>query len=144
MVDAGTLARAREDLGTFARLVGRPLEPWQLPALRLERRTSVLAAPRQCGKSRALGLLAVHGAFRAPKFRVLIVSAGETGARRLLADVRALIAGAPGLSVSVVDETAGFVRLTNGSEVRCVPASEAQIRGWVVDLLLVDEGSARR
>lgn len=141
MADRETLRRAREDLGEFATMVGRPLTAWQVEALRLRTRTTVVRAPRQTGKSRALALLAVHGAFRNPDCRVLIVSAGETGARRLLGDVRAIIAGSPGLSVSVVDENAGFVRLTNGSETRCVPASEAQIRGWSVDLLLVDEAA---
>lgn len=141
MADRAVLARAREDLAAFAAMVGRPLTSWQVNALRLRTRTTVCRAPRQTGKSRALALLAVHGAFRNPDYRVLIISAGETGARRLLGDVRAIIAGSPGLSVSVVDENAGFVRLTNASEVRCVPASEAQIRGWSVDLLLIDEAA---
>jgi hypothetical protein len=31
------------------------------------------------------------------------------------------------------------MKLTNGSEIRSVPASEGQIRGWPVDLLILDE-----
>lgn len=135
------LTRARDSLKAFAELVGRDLTEWQAGALILVARVTVVVAPRQTGKSRSLAVLAVHRAFRHRDYRVLIISAGEVGARRLLDEVRAVIHGAPGLSVSVVDETAGFVRLSNGSEIRCVPASEAQIRGWSVDLLIVDEAA---
>jgi len=64
MADRALLARAREDLATFAQLVGRPLESWQARALTLERRTTVVRAPRQTGKSRSLAVLATHRAFR--------------------------------------------------------------------------------
>ena len=40
-----------------------------------------------------------------------------------------------------MDEQAGLVTLTNGSEVRSVPASERAVRGWTVDLLLLDEAA---
>jgi len=43
------------------------------------------------------------------------------------------------LAGGVVDETGTLLSLSNGSEVRSVPASERQVRGWSVDLLLVDE-----
>lgn len=139
MVD---LARAREDLGTFAALGGRPLRPWQAGALTLERRTTVVVAPRQTGKSRSLAILALHRAFRTARVRVLIVSAGEDAARRLLAEVRAVAMASPLLAGSVVDELASLVVLSNGSEIRSVPASERAIRGWTVDVLIVDEAAS--
>lgn len=142
MADRATLARAREDLGEFASLVGRPLTGWQTDALRLERRTTVVVAPRQTGKSRSLAVLALHQAFRTPGVRVLVVSAGEDAAKRLLGEVRAVAAGSPLLTGSVVDEWASLVTLTNGSEVRSVPASERAIRGWAVDLLVIDEAAS--
>ena len=131
---------ARGDLGAFASLVGRPLAPWQVESLRLERRTTVVVAPRQTGKSRSLALVALWHSFRNPGHRALIVSAGEAAATRLLAEVREVAATAL-LAGSVVDEQASIVRLTNGSEVRSLPASERQVRGWTVDLLLVDEAA---
>ncbi len=109
--------------------------------MRLEARTTVIVAPRQTGKSRSLAVLALHRAFRSPGLRVLIVSAGEDAARRLLAQASAIATSSPLLRGSVVDETAGLLSLTNGSEVRSVPASERQVRGWTVDLLLVDEAA---
>lgn len=133
--------RARESLAAFASMAGRPMTAWQAEALRLDVRTSVVVAPRQSGKSRSLAVLALWWAYRRRGQRVLIVSAGKEASRRLLAEVRAIATGSPFLRGSVVDETAGLLTLTNGSEVRSVPASERQVRGWSVDLLLVDEAA---
>jgi hypothetical protein len=135
------VARARDDLSAFADLAGRPLAPWQADSLRLESRVTAIVAPRQSGKSRSLGVLAAHWAFKRPNQRVLIVSAGEDASRRLLADVRSLVTGSRLLRASIVDEQAQLIVLSNGSEIRSVPASERQIRGWSVDLLLVDEAA---
>lgn len=138
-MSARQLLEARSDLGAFARLVDRPLTDWQADSLRLERRITVVVAPRQGGKSRSLAVLALHRAFRLAGQHVLIVSAGEDAARRLLAEVRTIAALSPLLSGSVVDEQSSLVTLSNGSQIRSVPASERQIRGWSVDLLLIDE-----
>ena len=135
------LIAARDDLRAFADLAGRPLTVEQARALALKKRVTVIVAPRQSGKSRSLAVLALHRAYRRPATRVLIVSAGEEAARRLLADIRGIASGSVLLRGSVVDETAGLLLLSNGSEVRSVPASERQIRGWTVDLLLIDEAA---
>jgi hypothetical protein len=134
-------AAARRDLGAFADLAGRPLTAQQVQALALRRRVTVIVAPRQSGKSRSLAVLALHRAFRRARTRVLIISAGDEAAKRLLADVRSIMGGSELLRGSIVDETAGLVTLSNGSEIRSVPASERQVRGWSVDLLLVDEAA---
>jgi Terminase large subunit, T4likevirus-type, N-terminal len=134
------LARICDDLGLFASFIGWELAPWQLSALSLETRQTVLISPRQCGKSRSLSVLAVWWAFRRPRQMVLVVSAGDEAASRLLAAVRR-VAEHPLLAGSVVDETQHRVILSNGSEIRSVPASHSQIRGWSVDLLLIDEAA---
>jgi terminase large subunit-like protein len=136
--DVGLL---RSSLAAFADAIGCGLTRWQAAALELEARVTVVVAPRQSGKSRSLSVLALHRAFRQPGYRVLIVSAGEEASRRLLAEVRRLATSSPLLSGSVVDEAASLVRLSNGSEIRSVPASERQVRGWSVDLLLADEAA---
>lgn len=131
---------ARTDLGVFADLVGWPLESWQQEALRLEKKHSILVSPRQCGKSRSLSVLAVWWAFRKPKQLVLVISAGDEAAGRLLRTMQEVTAH-PLLSGSVLDETQHRIVLSNGSEIRSVPASERQVRGWSTDLLLIDEAS---
>jgi len=135
------LRALRADLSAFAVEVGRPLAPWQIRALALEARFTVIRAPRQSGKSRSLAVLALHRAFGEPGHRVLIVSAGESASTRLLAEVRAVAVASPLLASSVVDEQASLVTLAGGSEIRSVPASERQIRGWSADTLLIDEAA---
>lgn len=138
MSDAPAL---RRDLAAFSRAISRPLEPWQARSLELDSPITCVLAPRQAGKPRSLANLALHRAFRAHNQRVLVVSASDDAAKRLLFDIRGVAAGSPLLAGSVVVEQAGLVRLSNGSEIRSVPASERQIRGWSVDLLLVDEAA---
>jgi hypothetical protein len=135
------LRRARADLGVFAELVGRPMTDWQLGAFRLRARITAVVAPRQSGKSRSVGTLSAWWALRRPRQRVLIVSAGEDASRRLLTDVRGLITSHPLLRVSVAEEAVDRVALSNGSEIRSVPASEKAIRGWSTDLLIIDEAA---
>ena len=135
------LARARDDLGAFAEMVGRGLAPFQLRALTDPAAVVAVVAPRQSGKSRSLALYATWRAFRAPGAHVLLVSASEEASRRLLRTVRELVAGSPLLAGSVTDEMAGLLTLTNGSEVRSVPASERAIRGWSATDLLLDEAA---
>lgn len=136
------LDRARTNLYIFAQLAKCPLTLWQARALSpLKHRITTILAPRQSGKSRSLALKGTQWAFRKPNQHVLIVSAGEDAARRLLAEVKRIVVGSPYLAPSVVDEMAGLIALTNGSVIRSVPASERQIRGWAVDLLLVDEAA---
>lgn len=50
------LRRLRSDPQAFADAVGCPLSDWRADALRLDRRTTAIVAPRQSGKSRALGV----------------------------------------------------------------------------------------
>lgn len=116
------------------------MEPWQLEAMASPVRQVVLISPRQCGKSRSLSILATWVAFRKPRQMILLVSAGEEAAGRLLRTIRD-ITQHPLLAGSVVDETQHRVVLSNGSEIRSVPASDRQVRGWSVDLLIVDEAA---
>jgi len=135
------LRRAKADLLAFSVLVGHELTGWQAASLGLSRRTTAIVAPRQSGKSRSLSVLALWWAFRVPDQRVLIVSAGEGAARRLLSEAASVAARSRLLVGSVVDENSGLIVLSNGSEIRSVPASERAVRGWSVDLLLIDEAA---
>lgn len=131
----------RSSLPAFADAVECPLADWQAASLTLETRTTVIVGSRQCGKSRSLSVLALWWAFRLERQRVLIVSSGDDGARRLLAEARRIAVGSKLLAGSVVDESGGLLTLSNGSEIRSVSASERAIRGWSTDLLLCDEAA---
>ncbi|HYI35647.1 MAG TPA: terminase family protein [Thermoleophilaceae bacterium] len=117
------------------------MAPFQLRAFEDPASVVVVVAPRQSGKSRSLATYAAWRAFRSAGARVLVVSASEEASRRLLRDVRALVAASPLLAGSVEAEQGQLLQLSNGSEVRSVSASERAIRGWSVTDLLLDEAA---
>jgi hypothetical protein len=135
------LRRARTDLRTFSLAIQQPLESWQADSLALKTRTTVIVAPRQSGKSRSLAVLALWQAYGRPDQHTLVVSAGESASRRLLAEAASVAVRSPLLNGSIVDENSGLLSLSNGSTIRSVPASERVIRGWTVDLLVLDEAA---
>ena len=130
---------AATSVATFAEAVlGRPLWPHQSDALTSRARYRIIAAGRQCGKSVLLATAALFEAATRRNCTILLVSAGEVASRRLLAECAALATGSPLLG-GVLDESRSELRLSNGSRILSVPASERQIRGWPVDLLILDE-----
>ncbi|QIK50216.1 hypothetical protein G8C36_22240 [Gordonia terrae] len=102
-------------------------------------RIRVMCAGRQVGKSRTLAIEALHRAFTQAGALVLLVSAGDVAARRLLEECATLANASPLLRGSVVDDQRTQLTLSNGSRIISVPASQKQIRGWPVDLLIIDE-----
>ncbi|MFC5996264.1 terminase large subunit domain-containing protein [Pseudonocardia hispaniensis] len=120
-----------------ARVLRRPLWDHQRELLRSPARYRVVCAGRQSGKSATLATAALHTAATRRGALVLLVSAGEEASKRLLADCADLASGA--LAGGVVDESKATLTWSNGSRILSVPASQRQIRGWPVDLLIVDE-----
>src|SRR4051794_25121775 len=118
------LDAARGSVGAFGEAVGCAITDWQERSLRLERRLSVIVAARQLGKSRCGPLVGLHRAYREPNHRVLIVSAGEEASRRVLSEARDIATRSRLLRGSVTDELASLIRLSNGSQILSVPASE--------------------
>ena len=128
------------DSGAFAsEVLGEALWSYQLVFARCAARFRVVVAGRQVGKSRTLAKVSLFEASTRANVLVLVVSAGEEAAKRLLADCVALANGSDLLRGSVVDDGKSLLTLSNGSTIRSVPASIRQIRGWPVDLLIVDE-----
>jgi hypothetical protein len=140
--DLETIRAARRDPAVFAELLmGQPLWDHQRAVLASPARYRLVTAGRQVGKSRTLAVAALHQAYSVPRSTTLVVSAGDTAAKRVMSDVAALAQAAPLLTESVVDETSQVVALSNGSTIRSVPSSMAQIRGWSIDLLILDEAA---
>lgn len=128
------------DVGAFAeQVLGRPLWDYQLSIARSSARYRVVCAGRQVGKSVTLSAVALFEASTRANILVLIVSAGETAAMRLLEECSSLASGSLALAGSVVDDSKTLLTLSNGSVIRSVPASVKQIRGWPVDVLILDE-----
>ncbi|MEH3076193.1 MAG: terminase family protein [Quadrisphaera sp.] len=130
------------DAGAFAlRLLGAPLWDHQLELVRSPARYRVVCAGRQVGKSRSLAVLALFEAATRRGITVLLVSAGEVASLRLLEECAGLASASPLLAGSVVNELRTSLTLSNGSRILSVPASQRQVRGWAVDLLIVDEAA---
>jgi hypothetical protein len=142
VTDLETVLAAKGDPAVFAKpLVGQPLWDHQRAVLASPARYRLVTAGRQVGKSRMLAIAALHQAFSVPRSTTLVVSAGDTAAKRVMADTAALAQGSALLTGSVVDESSQVVTLSNGSTIRSVPSSMAQIRGWSLDLLILDEAA---
>ncbi|GAA4040980.1 hypothetical protein GCM10023063_28380 [Arthrobacter methylotrophus] len=130
------------DPGAFAeQVLGRPLWPHQLEVARSDARYRVICAGRQVGKSTILSSLALFEATTRRNITVLLVSAGEVASRRLLEECTALATGSSVLGGSVLDDSKSLLTLSNGSRIISVPASQRQIRGWPVDVLILDEAA---
>lgn len=141
-IDLATVEAARADAGVFAEaLMGERLWDHQLEVVRSTARHRCILSGRQSGKSRTLQVLALHTAFARPDQRVMVLSAGEEAAKNLLAEMIALTMASPLLSGSIADDDSRKLVLNNGSYIRCVPASEKQVRGTSNDLLLLDEAA---
>ena len=127
---------------TFAaQVLGRPAWGHQAEVLRDPARYRLLLAGRQSGKSVTLSIAALHAAATKRNALVLIISAGEVAARRLLAEAAAVATSSPMFAGSVLDESKGALTLSNGSRIVSVPASSRQVRGWSIDLLILDEAA---
>jgi Terminase large subunit, T4likevirus-type, N-terminal len=133
------LRTLRRDLGAFCEAVGHPLTAWQLAALALEPFITVIVAPRQSGKSRALVLACLWWCFRRPAQSVAIVGASEESAKRDLRLAAEIVASFPPLAASTVDAQSRVIEFTNGSRLQAYALSEPSLRGPTHDFLAADE-----
>lgn len=134
------LARLRDPEVFAERLIGEPLWPHQAEVAQSPARFRCICAGRQVGKSRTLAVVALHHAFTHAGALVLVISAGEDASKDLLGQMSAL-AASPWLGGSVAADDSTKIVLSNGAVIRCVPASQRQVRGKSVDLLIVDEAA---
>jgi hypothetical protein len=138
-----TKAEIRElmDVEVFARrVVGEPLWDYQLQVARSRARFRTMCAGRQVGKSRTLAIICLHRAFTVANSRVLVISTTEENARDLMRTISVLASG-PWLGASVEQDDSTKVVFSNGSEIRCIPASHRRARGASIDLLVLDEAA---
>lgn len=131
------LTQIRDDLAYFAQLLGQPLRDWQ--RLTLDALFLCIVAGRQMGKSRFAAVAALWCAVRKPGQLIILASASEDGAKRLLAMALGFAHAYPALATSFEEEQLGLIRLSNGSEIRAIATSETAARGWSANVVFVDE-----
>lgn len=136
--------RAPPDRVIFARSLGAcpPLLQWQEDVLRCEDQSILLNCSRQAGKSTVSSVLACHTAIYQPGSLILLVSKALRQALNLGKTVRKLMESLPSPPRLEGPPSKLDLRLANGSEIICLPGSEATIRGFSsVSLLIEDEAS---
>lgn len=142
MLNNDQLKQCREDIAYFAKtIVGVELWPHQLEFMTCGTRIVVVASARQIGKSTACAIKAIHTAF-SRQSKVLVVSPSLRQSGLMFATIRQYIQESELLRGSLVDDTKTYIKLSNGSELWCLPDSPAQIRGFSkVTTVIVDEAN---
>jgi Terminase large subunit, T4likevirus-type, N-terminal len=131
-----------DDVGVFAeRVLRRPLWPHQAEAAASGAFTTTIAAARRTGKTTLVETLAAWTCFRERGVKAVILSATLDSARRVTETLGQTLGLNPLTRGAVVDDFATRIRLTNGSEIISLPASQRQVRGYGkgVKLLVIDE-----
>lgn len=119
------------------RVLKRPLWTHQVEAANSDRFVTTIAAARRTGKTVLAETLAMHTAFANRGCRVLVLSATQDAARRVTENIGARLTRSNLTRGAVVDDYATRIRLTNGSEIVSLPASQRQVRGYGEGVLLV-------
>jgi len=119
------------------RVLHRPLWAHQVEAANSDRFVTTVAAARRTGKTVLAETLATHTAFANRGCRVLALSATQDAARRVTESIGATLTRSSLTRGAVVDDYATRIRLTNGSEIVSLPASQRQVRGYGEGVLLV-------
>lgn len=120
----------------------RPLWSHQVAAVESDRFIVAIAGGRRSGKTLAAQVKAIFVAATNRDARVLVVSPAIETSRNWMRDLADVLAVSK-LKGSVVDEQAQVITLSNNSEIRCVAATAAQIRGRGrgLRLVIVDEAA---
>ncbi len=128
----------RTDSAAFARRVlGLGLWPHQIEVIEDRTFIRALAKARRTGGTVTAGVESIHTAFAHPGCRTIVLSATQDAARRLTEWIGERLGRSKLTRGAVVDAHATRIRLTNGSEIVSLPASQRQVRGYGENVLLV-------
>jgi hypothetical protein len=124
-----------------ATVLRQPLWPHQVEAAESRAFITSIAAARRTGKTVLAETLAVWTAMRERNVMVLLLSATQEASRRLTESIAATLNARELTRGAVVDDLTTRIRLTNGSQIISLPASQRQIRGYGrgVRLVVLDE-----
>ena len=114
-------------------------DPWQQEVLRSDG-DLCLVCSRQSGKSTTTAVLAAHQAVFFENSTTLVVSPGQRQSTELFRKAAAFVKTALG-SVRLPEDNRLSLTTPHGARIISVPASDASIRGFSVDLLIADEAS---
>ncbi len=113
-------------------------DDWQIKALRSRHPRQIYNCCRQSGKTTVASIIAVHQATTVPNSTTLLISAGMRQSLEIAQKVRHLWQE---LALVKAGDNQTMLTAENGSRVISLPASEATVRGYTCDLLIIDEAS---
>lgn len=113
---------------------------WQTDALRSVAPRECWVVGRQCGKSTAAGLVAVHTAIYRPGSTTIMLSPGQRQSNELFQKAKTFYRrlGKPAGSTS---DSSTQLETESGSRIISLPGTGATVRSYSADLVLVDEAS---
>jgi hypothetical protein len=129
------------DPSSVARDLELEPDPWQRRLIDEPPKRALVNCGRQCGKSTAASLCALHRAVYAAPATVVLISPSMRQSIELYRTLRELWSRLPNHPEAQY-ETLSRLELTNGSRILSLPGSEATVRGIAaVDLIIVDEAA---
>jgi len=128
------------DAVCMARFLGVEPYPWASDALRSAALRECWVVSRQGSKTSTAALMALHLAVYSPRSLSLCVSPSQRQANEWLGKVRQGYS-ALGRPSGALKDNAAELALDNGSRVISLPSSEASVRGYAADLVLVEEAA---
>jgi hypothetical protein len=123
------------------RVLKQPLWDHQIELAESNRFICAVAAARRTGKSTVAQVLSMWTAFSYRSSKVVILSAGQDSSRRMTESIADELNAHSLTRGAITDDFSTRIRLTNGSEIISLPASQRQVRGLGkgVRLVILDE-----
>jgi Terminase large subunit, T4likevirus-type, N-terminal len=119
-------------------LLGLKPDPWQVAVLHSEAEQIILNCSRQAGKTTVAAALAIYQALFVPKSSVLIISRAE---RQSIEVLRVVAQGLDAIEARLKTRSNTELEVEGGGRVVSFPCREDTVRGFVADLLIIDEAA---
>lgn len=119
------------------------LDPWQKETLNCKKIKNIcIVSGRQCGKSTVVSILTAETAVKSPNEFILIGSGVIDQAELLFRKIKTYM-NEKHKKMIKGRTTLGFMELTNGSKILCVPIGDtgASMRGYTATLVVIDEAA---
>lgn len=113
----------------------------QKKILECDSRFISIRAARRFGKSFIFSSFAVWKIATHSNYRVMIVSKAMRQSTEMFGNVKWMVNASP-MAASIIQETQTLIKFSNGSSIQCLPGGNGDsIRGFTIDLILVDEAA---
>lgn len=124
----------------FAHEAGLDLDPWQCDVARSDARRVILLCSRQSGKSTTTAAIALHDAIYHDSFNILLLSPSLRQSSELFRRVLTILNNLPDRP-DIVEENKLSLQLGNRSRIVSLPASEATVRSFTANKIIIDEAA---